>query len=113
MKIRDRTVHTQQVCPGFDTLLHYDGKPRSRITLAFIQEHQLAIMVYGTIPLYWRGGVISRYSEGNKTIGMGNGHESFGNDEIKRIKNSPNPFLILRRVVKYKSCDQSGQKTAM
>lgn len=55
MKIRDRIGHTQKICPGFDTLLHYDGKPRSRITLAFIQEHQLAIMVYGTIPLYWRG----------------------------------------------------------
>lgn len=66
MKIRDRTVHTQQVCPGFDTLLHYDGKPRSRITLAFIQEHQLAIMVYGTIPLYWRGGSFLGIQKGIK-----------------------------------------------
>lgn len=66
MKIRDRTVHTQQVCPGFDTLLHYDGKPRSRITLAFIQEHQLAIMVYGTIPLFWRGGSFLGIQKGIK-----------------------------------------------
>lgn len=95
MKIRDRIVNTQA---RYVITLWEKAKSSYHFSL-YIHDHQLAIMAYRTIPLYWRGEGVSflGFQKGIKlyTILEWEKDANFLEKmKSKEWKNSPNPFLI-------------------